>query len=46
MNERSALIGVSGSIEPTWPPKNAPAGKITEDGSVVWVLVNLRESSI
>ncbi len=32
------LSGVSGSIEPVWPPETADRGTITEDGSIVWVV--------
>ena len=42
------LFGVTGSKEPTWPAPNSPAGMITEDGSIVWVLCGsiLRDSSV
>lgn len=32
--------GVTGTVQPTWPAANAPAGTITNDGTVVWTVVD------
>lgn len=32
--------GTTGSIQPTWPAANSPAGTATPDGTVVWTVVD------
>jgi hypothetical protein len=30
--------GITGTFQPTWPAANAPAGTVTQDGTVVWTV--------